>query len=73
MGVKTMKMQKFVDWFNTNQECSRQEFVKNFKKLGFSECAKFTSWACRNQEEPSSKMLMAVLATPATTHPEHWE
>jgi len=38
-----MKMQKFIDWFNTNQKSSRQEFVKNFKKLGWTEGAKFTA------------------------------
>ena len=68
-----MKMQKFIDWFNTNQKSSRQEFVKNFKKLGWTEGAKFTAWACHNQEEPVSERFMFILATPSITHPDSWE
>jgi len=68
-----MKMQKFIDWFNANQESSRQEFVKNFKKLGWTEGARFTSWACHNRDEPVSKRFMFVLSTPSITHPKCWE
>tara|TARA_R100001086_G_scaffold20769_1_gene10034 strand:+ start:372 stop:593 length:222 start_codon:yes stop_codon:yes gene_type:complete len=73
MGVKTMKMKKFIDWFNTNPESSRQEFVKNFMKLGWTESAKFTSWACENEKEPASKKFMLILRTPRLTHPNCWE
>ena len=68
-----MKMQKFLDWCNSNPESSRQEFVKNFKKLGWTESAKFTSWACHNQEDPTSKKFMFILATPRLTHSDCWE
>jgi len=72
-GARTMKMQKFLDWCNSNPESSRHEFVKNFKKLGWTEGAKFTSWACQNETEPTSKKFMFILRTPRITHPNCWE
>jgi hypothetical protein len=68
-----MKMEKFQDWCDANPQSSRQEWVKNFKKMGWTEGAKFSTWWFNNQDHPNAKKFSFVLNTPVTTHPECWE
>ena len=68
-----MKMQKFLDWCDANPNCTRDEWVKKFKKLGWTESAKFCTWHHNNQGHPTSKRFAFVLDTPVTTHPERPE
>ena len=68
-----MKMQKFLDWCDANPKSSRKEWVKHFKKLGWTEGSKFASWTCHNQEHPTAKKFAFIMDTPSTTHPECWE
>ena len=63
-----MKMQKFLNWCEANPQCTRQEWIKQFKKLGWTEGAKFTSWHCHNSEHPTSKQFARILNTPIITH-----
>ena len=63
-----MKMQKFLDWCDANPQCTRQEWVTQFKKMGWTEGAKFTKWHCHNLEHPTSKQFARILSTPSITH-----
>ena len=67
-----MKLQKFLDWCDANPKSSRKEWVKHFKKLGWTESAKFCTWHCHNSEHPTSKRFAHILDTPSITHPEEW-
>ena len=46
---------------------------KNFKKMGWTEGAKFSTWWFNNQDHPNAKKFSFVLNTPVTTHPECWD
>ena len=63
-----MKLQKFLNWCDDNPQSSRQEWVLNFKKLGWTEGAKFSAWWFENQDHPTSKRFAHILNTPLTTH-----
>ena len=67
-GVKKMKLQKFLDWADNNPNCSRDEWVKAFKKLGWTESSKFCTWHHNNQGHPTSKKFAHILNTPSITH-----
>ena len=68
-----MKMQKFLDWCDANPQSSRDEWVKKFKKLGWTESAKFSTWSFQNQKHPTAKKFAFILNTPSTTHPDCWD
>ena len=63
-----MKLQKFLNWCDDNPQSSRQLWVLNFKKLGWTESAKFCNWHHNNREHPTSKRFAHILNTPLTTH-----
>jgi len=63
-----MKLQKFLDWSDNNPDCTRAQWTKQFKKLGWTEGAKFTSWHCHNTDHPTSKKFALILNTPSITH-----
>jgi len=68
-----MKMQKFLDWCADNPQSSRDEWVAQFKKMGWTEGAKFSAWHCHNRDHPAAKKFVFILNTPKTTHPECWD
>ena len=68
-----MKMQKFLDWCDENPHCTRKEWIKTFRKLGWTESSKFCSWHCHNSDHPVSKQFTLILNTPSLTHGESTE
>ena len=68
-----MKMEKFFKWCEENPDCTRDEWVKTFKKMGWTESSKFCSWHCHNLDHRESKRFKLVLNTPSVTHGESTE
>ena len=68
-----MKMEKFFKWCEENPDCTRDEWVKTFKKMGWTESSKFCSWHCHNLDHRESKRFKLVLNTPSLTHGESTE
>ena len=68
-----MKMQKFLKWCDENPDCTRDEWIKTFRKMGWTESSKFCSWHCHNKDHRESKRFKLVLNTPSLTHGESTE
>ena len=64
-----MKVQKFLNWCDANPSCSRDEWVNQFRKLGWTEGAKFSEWWFKNQDHPTSERFVHVLNTQVANDP----
>lgn len=64
------QLQRFLDWCNANPQSTSQEWVKNFKRMGWTAMSDFGFWTGKNEDHQASKKFGFVLDNPSEEFPK---